>query len=162
VPEELKDSIIAPIYKKGDITDCSGFRGISIMSPTHIILSSILLSRLTPYAKETTIEDHQCGFRRYSSAADPVFCIRQILGVGGLEVWGGGWVGREYNEAVHQIFIDFKKAYDSVRRQVLFGIHMNLVRLTKIKMCLNETYKKVRVGKYFVLHVSYYEWFETR
>jgi len=25
----------------------------------------------------------------------------------------------EYNEAVHQLFIDFKKAYDSVRREVL-------------------------------------------
>jgi hypothetical protein len=44
---------------------------------------------------------------------------------------------------VHQIFIDFKKAYDSVRREVLnsilleFGSPMKLVRL--IKMCLNET-----------------------
>jgi hypothetical protein len=50
----------------------------------------------------------------------------------------------EFNEAVHQLFVDFKKAYDSVRREVLynilleFGIPMKLVRL--IKMCLNETY----------------------
>jgi hypothetical protein len=41
-----------------------------------------------------------------------------------------------------QLFIDFKKAYDSVRREVLynilieFGIPMKLVRL--IKMCLSE------------------------
>ena len=47
-------------------------------------------------------------------------------------------------------FIDFKKIYDSVRREVLchilieFGIHMKLVRL--IKMCLTETYSRVRVG----------------
>jgi purine nucleoside phosphorylase len=26
----------------------------------------------------------------------------------------------EYNEAVHQLFIDFKKAYDSVMREVLY------------------------------------------
>jgi len=26
------------------------------------------------------------------------------------------------NEAVHQLFIDFKKAYDSVRREVLYNI----------------------------------------
>jgi hypothetical protein len=44
---------------------------------------------------------------------------------------------------VHQLFIDFRKAYDSVSREVLynilmeFGIHMKLVRV--IKMCLNET-----------------------
>jgi len=53
---------------------------------------------------------------------------------------------------VHQLFIDFKKAYDSVRREVLykihteFGIPMQLVRL--IKMCLTETYSRNRVGKH--------------
>ena len=52
---------------------------------------------------------------------------------------------------MHQLFIDFEKAYDSVRREVLynilieFGIPRNLVRL--IKMCLTETYSRVRVGK---------------
>ena len=57
----------------------------------------------------------------------------------------------EYNEAVHQLFIDFKKAYDSVRRETLynilveFDIPMKLVRL--IKVCLTETYNRVRVGK---------------
>jgi hypothetical protein len=48
--------------------------------------------------------------------------------------------------------MDFKKAYDSVRREVLynilieFGIPRKLVGL--IKMCLNETYNTVRIGKY--------------
>jgi hypothetical protein len=43
------------------------------------------------------------------------------------------------------------KAYDSVRREVLysilieFGIPRKLVGL--IKMCLNETYSRVRTGK---------------
>jgi hypothetical protein len=52
---------------------------------------------------------------------------------------------------VHQLSIDFKKACDSVKREVLynilleFGIPKKLVRL--IKMCLNETYSKVRIGK---------------
>jgi hypothetical protein len=58
----------------------------------------------------------------------------------------------EYNETAHQIFRDLKKAYDSVRREVLynilieFGVPMKLVRL--IKMCSNETYSKVRIGKH--------------
>ena len=52
---------------------------------------------------------------------------------------------------MHQLFIDFKKAYDSVRREVLynilmeFGIPKKLIKL--IKMCLTETYSRVRVGK---------------
>jgi hypothetical protein len=46
----------------------------------------------------------------------------------------------EYNEAVHQIFVDLKKAYDSVRGEVLynilteFGVPIKLVR--SIKKCL--------------------------
>jgi hypothetical protein len=58
----------------------------------------------------------------------------------------------EYNGTIHQLFIDFKKAYDSVRREVLynilieFGIPRKLIRL--IKMCLNETYSKIRTGKH--------------
>jgi hypothetical protein len=58
----------------------------------------------------------------------------------------------EYNETVHQLLIDFKKAYDSVRKEVLynilieFGVPMKVVRL--IKMRLNETYSNVRIGKH--------------
>jgi hypothetical protein len=60
---------------------------------------------------------------------------------------------QEYNEPVHQLFTDFKKAYDSVRREVLYNIliefevPMKLVRLNK--MCLNETYSKAHIGKHF-------------
>jgi hypothetical protein len=52
---------------------------------------------------------------------------------------------------VNQLFTDFKKAYDSVTGEDLYNIlpefdlFKKLVRLTK--MCLNETYNKVRVGK---------------
>jgi sorting nexin-29 len=104
------------------------------------MLSNILVSRLTPYAEEIT-GDRQCGFRRNRSNADHIFSIRQIL----EKKW-------EYNEAVHQLFIDFKKAYDSVRREVLyntlieFGIPMKLARL--IKMCVSEMYSRVRVDKH--------------
>jgi len=53
---------------------------------------------------------------------------------------------------VDQLFIDFKKSYDSVRRENLyiilteFGSPLNLVSL--LKMCLNEMYSRVRVGKH--------------
>ena len=98
------------------------------------ILSNILLSRLIPYAEET-VGDHQCGFR-CRSTTDHIFCILQILEK-----------KLEYYEEVHQLFIDLKKAYDSVRREVLYNMHyefdipMKLVRL--IKMCPNETQSRV-------------------
>jgi hypothetical protein len=61
----------------------------------------------------------------------------------------------EYNETVHQLLVDFKKAYDSVRREVLYNIlniliefrvPMELVRL--INMCLNETHSKECLRKH--------------
>jgi hypothetical protein len=81
-----------------------------------------------------------CGFRPFRSTVDHIFCIGQIL----EKKW-------EYNEAVHQLFTDFVKAYDSVRREVFyilieFWIPKKLIRL--IKVCLKETYSRVRVGKY--------------
>jgi hypothetical protein len=57
-----------------------------------------------------------------------------------------------YNGTVRQLFIDFKKSYGSDRREVEysilieFGIPRELVGL--IKMCLNETYSRVHIGKY--------------
>jgi hypothetical protein len=76
--EQWKVSIIVPIYKKGGKTDCSNYRGISLLSTSYKILSNILLSRLTPYA-DKIIGDHQCGFWRNHSTTDLIFCILQIL-----------------------------------------------------------------------------------
>jgi hypothetical protein len=125
LPDQWKESIILPVHKKGNKNDDSYFCEISLLSTSYKILSHILLSRLSLYVDEI-IENHQCGFRR--SITDQIFCFRQIRG----KKW-------EYNETVHQLFVNFKKALDSVRREVLynilieFGVRMKLVRL--IKMC---------------------------
>jgi hypothetical protein len=56
-----------------------------------------------------------------------ILCMQQTL----QKKW-------EYNGTAQQIFIDFKKAYDSVKREVLynilleFGISKKLVRLIKM------------------------------
>jgi hypothetical protein len=53
---------------------------------------------------------------------------------------------------VHQLFIDLKKAYDSVRREVLyntlrdFWVHIKLVKLSKI--CLNEMCSQDHIDKH--------------
>ncbi|KAJ4431136.1 hypothetical protein ANN_19731 [Periplaneta americana] len=66
-----------------------------------------------------------------------------------LAIWEKEIVPEQWKEST----IDqFKKAYDSVKREVLydilieFGIPKKLVRL--IKMCLSETYSRVRIGQF--------------
>jgi hypothetical protein len=140
LPHQWKESIIVPVHKGGGKTDCNNYRGISLLSTSYKILSNILFSRLGPYV-DVIFGDRQCGFHHNRSTTDQIFCIRQIL----EKKW-------EYNKKVHQLFLDFKKVYDSVRREILYNIliefwvPMNLVRL--MKMCLNETYSKVRIGKH--------------
>jgi len=105
----------------------------------HKILSEIALPTLTPYA-EKIIGCLQYGIQHNRSSTDHTFCIKHFR-----KKW-------EYNEAVHQLFVDFKEAYYSVRRKELynilieFGITMKLVRL--IKKCLIEYYSSVQVGKH--------------
>jgi hypothetical protein len=70
------------------------------------MITFLIWTGITPYADEI-IGDHQCGFRHNRSTTDQIFYIWQILEK-----------KREYNGTVHQLFVDFKKAYDSVRYMV--------------------------------------------
>jgi hypothetical protein len=45
LPNQWKESIIVPVHKKGDKTDCNNYCGISLLSTSYKILSNTLLSR---------------------------------------------------------------------------------------------------------------------
>jgi hypothetical protein len=59
LPDQWKESIIVPIHKKGDKSDCNNYHEILLLSISYNILSNILLSRLIPCTDEIT-GDHQC------------------------------------------------------------------------------------------------------
>jgi len=99
LPEGWNESVIVPVYTMGDKTLQKLQRHITL-SDTYKILPSIILSKLIRDAEEI-IGDHQCGLQCSGSTTGQIFCIHQIL----EKKW-------EFNEAVHQLFIDFKKAYD--------------------------------------------------
>jgi hypothetical protein len=48
LPDQWKESIIVPVNKKGDKTECSNYCGISLLSASYNILSNILLLSLSP------------------------------------------------------------------------------------------------------------------
>jgi hypothetical protein len=72
LPEQCKEPIIVPIYRKGDKTDCSNHQ-------LHTNCYPISFHRdPRPYIVEIT-GDHQCGLRCNRSTNDHIFCICQIL-----------------------------------------------------------------------------------
>ena len=79
------------------------------LSAAYKIIYNILLSRLIPYAEEI-IGDRQCGFWRSSPATGHIFAF--------VKYWrkNGNTTKKRLS-----FFIDFKKAYDSARREVLFN-----------------------------------------
>jgi hypothetical protein len=95
-------------------------------------------SKLIVYADEI-IGDHQYRFGCSRSMTSRIIYIHQIL----EKKW-------EFSGMIHQLFIDFKKAYDSIRREVLYNI-LNEFGISKklagiIKTCLNETCSTVNIG----------------
>jgi hypothetical protein len=65
LPDQWKESIIAPVHKKGDKTDCSNYRGITLLSSHKILLKMI--------------GDHRSGFLCNTSTTDQIILIYQIL-----------------------------------------------------------------------------------
>lgn len=137
MPQEWNEAIICPLHKKGDKTNCGNFRGISLLNVTYKVFTKILALRLKPFV-ESAVGEYQCGFRSGRSTTDQIFLLRSIMEK-----------CYEYNITLHQLFIDFKQAYDSVRRPQLYtamlelGIPKKLVGL--VEMTLRKTKAKVKV-----------------
>lgn len=128
MPTEWNLAIICPVHKKGDKQDCSNYRGISLLNNAYKILSSILCERLKPYMA-SNIGSYQCGFRPGKSTTDQMFTLRRLLER-----------TLEFQIDTHHLFIDFKKAYDSIQRDKLFsamsefGIPAKLISLCRMTL----------------------------
>jgi hypothetical protein len=99
-PEDWKWSIICLLHKKGDVTKCSNYRGTSLLCISCKIFSNNLFNRFTPYTEVAT-GNYQCGYHGGQSTVGQIFTIRQILGK-----------NNEYGKDTHNLFIDFKVAYN--------------------------------------------------
>lgn len=128
IPEDWKVGIICPLYKKGDRLNCANYRGITLLSAVYKILSAVILNRLKPIA-ENVLGDYQCGFRPGRSTTDQIFNIRQIM----EKMY-------EFGIDIHQLFVDFRQAYDSIDRRALWtamgelGVPSKYIRLSRMTL----------------------------
>ena len=110
-PNDLINGIMTTIYKKkGDRAVCGNYRGITLLSVAGKILAKILTTRLTPLA-ERVLPESQCGFRPSRGTADMIFSARQLQEK-----------SREQQKPLYMGFIDLTKAFDSIKRELLWEI----------------------------------------
>lgn len=78
VPQDWKNSVVIPIFKKRDKTECTNYRGISLLSVPGKILSRILYNRMAVLG-DIFLRDGQCGFQKKRSTIDMIFAARQLV-----------------------------------------------------------------------------------
>ena len=115
-----------PFHKNGDKSECSNYRGISLLNIAFKILEAIIVNRFKRFRDKVTREE-QCGFRPGRSTIDQIFNLRCLL-----------QNRHEYRRPTMVAFIDFKAAFDSVHRPTLYkllaadGMSPKLVNMIKL------------------------------
>ncbi|CAH8662821.1 unnamed protein product [Heterobilharzia americana] len=123
VPDDWKKGYLVKLPKKGDLSACKNWRGITLLSTPSKILSRIILERLRD-ALDSKLRPEQAGFRKYKSCADQIATLRIIIEQ-----------SIEWQSPLHLNFIDFEKAFDSVDREVIwkllqyYGVPQTFIRL---------------------------------
>ena len=125
-PESWTTGLIVKLPKKGDLSDCNNWRGITLLSITSKILSRIVHRRISE-TLDRYLRQEQAGFRPGRSCSEHIFTMRQILEQ-----------SHEWNTSLYINFLDFKKAFDSVHRDSLwkilqhYGVPNKLVNVIKM------------------------------
>ena len=78
MPKDWEEGIIYPIYKKGDRSVCSNYRGITLLNVTYKIFTSLLHNRLQKITQRK-IADYQVGFRTNISTIDHIRTLQQVM-----------------------------------------------------------------------------------
>jgi hypothetical protein len=66
------------ISKKGDLSNCNNWRGITFLSTPSKILTTVILNRIQNTV-EQQLRKEQAGFRKHQSCVDLINTLRIIL-----------------------------------------------------------------------------------
>ena len=110
VPQEWVDAILIPIPKKGNLKCCDNWRGISLLEVVGKVVARVVQNQLQELA-EKLLPESQCGFRKGRGCNDMIFTIRQM-----------SEKAVEHRTKQFFIFVDLRKAFDSVPREALWKV----------------------------------------
>ena len=112
IPTQWKRAKMISIYKrKGEKSDCSNYRGLSLLDVASKIFAKVLLARFNKHIASEILPESQCGFRADRSTADMIFVCRQLLEK-----------SSEQRVPISIAFIDLQKAFDTVNREALLEV----------------------------------------
>ena len=138
VVTDWKNAVVVPIPKKGNLQLCDNWRGISLLDVVGKIFARIIQERLQTIA-EYILPESQCGFRKGRGCVDMIFVARQLMEK-----------AIEHGETLFVLFVDLKKAYDSVPRQALWKVLMKCGVPTRMLGIIQSFHQdmnaEVRVG----------------
>jgi sorting nexin-29 len=104
------DSLITPLHKKGSKEDPDNYRAVAVSSVIGKLFSTILLNRLIEFRKLNCPDSiNQLGFTKGSQTYDHILTMQTIASK-----------YKKLKKKVYAVFVDFKKAFDSVCRAALF------------------------------------------
>ena len=102
---------MVPLYKgKGSVTDMNSYRSIAITPPFTKLFMSVINRRLTAYAEEHQLHaPTQAGFRAHHTTTEQALMVQQLI-----------QYSCKTGRALGIVFVDLRKAYDSVPRERLW------------------------------------------
>ena len=128
VPKEWVDCTITSIYKKDSPNDPDNYRGITLLSTGGKVFSAVLTRRLQRVLVPDVVPESQYGYRPGRSTEDLIYVLRQLF----EKAW-------KKNTSMYAIFIDFRKAFDSVDRGLLWEVLSRFGVLPKVSHCTQES-----------------------
>ena len=139
-PPQWDTNYLIPIYKKDDVEDPDNYRGLAVGSSFAKLLSLILLGRLVNFITTyKLISPNQIGFMKGSRTSDHIFLLQTIIEK----------IVKKGKGKLYTAFIDFKKAYDTVDREILFKTLKQMgisgLFLNNIKAMYNKTKYSIKV-----------------
>ncbi|VDP56337.1 unnamed protein product [Schistosoma margrebowiei] len=78
VPKDWKEGLLIKIPKKGDLSNCDNYRGITLLSIPGKVSNRVLLNRMKDCV-DTQLRDQQTGFRKDRSCTDQIATLRIIV-----------------------------------------------------------------------------------
>ncbi len=79
MPDDWKKAIIVPLYKdKSSRSECSSYRGISLLSVPGKVYGRILTERLMEVT-ERKVNEEQGGFMKGRGCIDQIFAMKRLV-----------------------------------------------------------------------------------